>query len=147
MLDDSPASYSESVANEMTALHSLGQKTWPEGNTSLWPQSGGARRLSFLGARPGSRSVGAPSASTPWAASPLRAIPGPTALGSPADVERAQAARAAWRAGRYKEARNATREEGRSKTGIASLLHVKLAPLRAPKRSGERLEHLEPRTS
>ena len=44
----------------------------------------------------------------------------------------AQAARAAWGAGRYKEARNAMREQGRSKTGIALLHHVKLAPMSTP---------------
>ena len=32
----------------------------------------------------------------------------------------------------YKEACNALREQGRSKTGIALLLHVKLAPMSAP---------------
>ena len=40
-------------------------------------------------------------------------------------------AHAAWGGGRYKEARNAMIEHGRSKTGTASLLHVKLAPMSA----------------
>ena len=35
------------------------------------------------------------------------------------------------------------REQGRSKAGIASLHHVKLAPMSAPGRSGERQEHLD----
>ena len=35
------------------------------------------------------------------------------------------------------------REQGRSKTGIASLLHVKLAPMSAPDPTGERQEHLD----
>ena len=59
------------------------------------------------------------------------------------DVERAQAARTACSAGRYKEAHNAMREKGRSKTGIASHLHVKLAPMSAPGPSGERQEYLD----
>ena len=48
----------------------------------------------------------------------------------PTDVEQAPAARAAWGGGTYKDARNAVREQGLSKTGIASLPHVKLAPMR-----------------
>ena len=43
---------------------------------------------------------------------------------------------------RHKETRSAVREQGRSKTGIASL-HVKLAPMSAPGPSGERQEHLD----
>ena len=35
------------------------------------------------------------------------------------------------------------REQGRSKTGIASLLHVKLAPMSALGPTGERQEHLD----
>ena len=41
-----------------------------------------------------------------------------------------------------REARNALREQGRSKTGIESLHHVKLAPMRAPW-TLERHEHLD----
>ena len=55
----------------------------------------------------------------------------------------AEAARAAWGGGRYKAARSARREQGRSKTGIASLPHVKLAPMSAPGPTGERQEHLD----
>ena len=61
----------------------------------------------------------------------------------PADAEQAQAARAAWSGGRYKEAPAGMREHGRSKTGIATLPHVKLAPMRAPGPAGERQEHLD----
>ena len=35
------------------------------------------------------------------------------------------------------------REQGRRKTGIASLPHVKLSPMSAPSRTGERQEHLD----
>ena len=35
------------------------------------------------------------------------------------------------------------RDQGRSKTGIASLPHVKLAPVGAPGPTGERQEHLD----
>ena len=35
------------------------------------------------------------------------------------------------------------REQGRSEIGIASLPHVKLAPLSAPGSTGERQEHLD----
>ena len=35
------------------------------------------------------------------------------------------------------------REQGRSKTGIASLPYVKLAPMSAPSPTGERQEHLD----
>ena len=58
-------------------------------------------------------------------------------------AEGAQAARAAWGGGGYKAARGAVREQGRSKTGTASLPHVKLAPMRAPGATGERQEHLD----
>ena len=44
---------------------------------------------------------------------------------------------------RYKAARGAMREQGRSKTGIASLPHVKLAPMSAPGPTSERQEHLD----
>ena len=47
----------------------------------------------------------------------------------PTSAEWAEAARGAWGGGRYKAARSATRENGRSKKGIASLLHFKLAPM------------------
>ena len=55
----------------------------------------------------------------------------------------AEAARIAWGGGRYKLARSAMREQGRSKTGIASLPHVKLSPMSAPGPTGERQEHLD----
>ena len=35
------------------------------------------------------------------------------------------------------------REQGRSKTGIASLPHVKLSPMSAPGPTGDRQEHLD----
>ena len=38
---------------------------------------------------------------------------------------------------------DAMREQGRSKTGIPSLPHVKLAPMSAPGPTGERQEHLD----
>ena len=56
---------------------------------------------------------------------------------------RTLAARAAWRGGRYKEAQRAVREQGRSKAGLASLLHIKLVPMSAPGPTGERQEHLD----
>ena len=49
----------------------------------------------------------------------------------------------AWEGGRYKAARGAMREQGRSKTGIASLPHVKCAPMGALGPVGERQEHLD----
>ena len=45
--------------------------------------------------------------------------------------------------GRCKEARSAVREQGRSKTGVASLPHVKLAPNSGPEPTGEGKEHLD----
>ena len=45
--------------------------------------------------------------------------------------------------GRYKMARSAMREQGRTRTGIASLQHVKLSPMSAPGPTGERQEHLD----
>ena len=45
--------------------------------------------------------------------------------------------------GRYKAARGAVREQGRSKTGTASLPHVKLARMSAPGPTGERQEYLD----
>ena len=48
----------------------------------------------------------------------------------PTDVERDQAARAGWCGGRYKAARSATREQGRSKTGIAALTPSQIGTLR-----------------
>ena len=45
--------------------------------------------------------------------------------------------------GRYKAARSAIREQCCSKTGIASLPHVKLSPMSAPGPTGERQEHLD----
>ena len=58
-------------------------------------------------------------------------------------AECAKAARIAWGGGRYKLARSAIREQGRSKTGVASLIHVKLSPMSAPGPTGERQEHLD----
>ena len=55
-------------------------------------------------------------------------------------AECAEAARAAWGGGRYRAARSAMTEQGRSKTGVASLPHVKLAPMSAPGRTAERQE-------
>ena len=42
-----------------------------------------------------------------------------------------------------KKARSATREQGRTRTGIASLPHVKLSPMSGPGPTGERQEHLD----
>ena len=39
--------------------------------------------------------------------------------------------------------RGAMREQGRSKTGIPSIPHVKLEPMSAPGPTGERQEHLD----
>ena len=50
-------------------------------------------------------------------------------------------ARTAWGGGRYKLARSAMREQSRSKTGVASLPHVKLSLMSAPGPTGERQEH------
>ena len=61
----------------------------------------------------------------------------------PSGAEGAQAARAAWGGGGDKAGRGAMREQGRSKTGTASLPHVKLAPMSAPGPTGERQEHLD----
>ena len=61
----------------------------------------------------------------------------------PSISKQAQTTRAAWGGGRHKTARSAARGQGRSKTGIASLLHVKLAPTSAPSPTGERQEHLD----
>ena len=49
----------------------------------------------------------------------------------PTSAEFAEAARIAWCGGRHKLARSAVREQGRSKTGLASLPHVKLSPMSA----------------
>ena len=54
----------------------------------------------------------------------------------------AEAARIAWGGNRYKLARSAMREQGRSKTGFPSLPHVKLSPMSAPGPTGERQERL-----
>ena len=60
----------------------------------------------------------------------------------PTTAESGEAARVAWRGGRYKAVRGAMREHGRSKTGRASLPHVKLPPMSADGPTGERQEHL-----
>ena len=71
-------------------------------------------------------------------------IPRSSGIGTqPTSVECAEAARIAWSGGRYKLARSAMREQGRSKSGIASPLHVKLSPMSAPGPTGERREHLD----
>ena len=61
----------------------------------------------------------------------------------PSSAECAEAARIAWGGERYKLARSVMREQGRSKTGKASLPHVKLSPMGAPGPTGERQEHLD----
>ena len=61
----------------------------------------------------------------------------------PSGPERVQAERAAWSAGRYKEARRALREQRRSKTGLGSLPHVKMAPMSVAGPTGERQVHLD----
>ena len=61
----------------------------------------------------------------------------------PTSAECAKAARIAWRGGSYKAARSAMREQGRFRTGIASLPHVKLSPISAPGPTGEQQEHLD----
>ena len=71
-------------------------------------------------------------------------IPQRSGIGThPTSAECVEAARIAWGGGRYKLARSAMREQGRSKTGIPSLPHVKLSPLSAPGPAGERQEHLD----
>ena len=59
----------------------------------------------------------------------------------PTSSECAEAARTAWAGGRCKLAWSAMREQGRSKTDIASLPHVKLSPMIAPGLTGDRREH------
>ena len=61
----------------------------------------------------------------------------------PTSAECTDAARTAWGGGRHKLARSAMREQGRSKTGIASLPHVKLSPMSAPGPASDRQEHLD----
>ena len=61
----------------------------------------------------------------------------------PTTVERVDAVQSAWGGGRCKLARSAMREQGRSKTGIASLPHVKLSPMSALASTGDRKEHLD----
>ena len=58
-------------------------------------------------------------------------------------MQSAEAAWVAWSGGRYKAARGAMSEQGRSETGIASLPHVKLAAMSALGPTGERQEHLD----
>ena len=71
-------------------------------------------------------------------------IPPSSGIGThPSSAACAEAARIAWSGGRYKLAWSAMREQGRSKTGIASLPHVKLSPMSAPGPTGERQEHLD----
>ena len=60
----------------------------------------------------------------------------------PTSWECAEAARIAWGGGRYKLARSAMSEQGRSKTGTASSSHVKLSPMSASGSTGDRQEHL-----
>ena len=61
----------------------------------------------------------------------------------PTSAECTEAARAAWGGGRCTAARGAMREQGRSKTGTASLPHVKMAPMSALGPRGDRQEHLD----
>ena len=71
-------------------------------------------------------------------------IPRSSGIGThPSSAECVEAARIAWGGGRHTLARSAMREQRRSKTGIASLPHVKLAPMSAPGPTGERQEHLD----
>ena len=64
-------------------------------------------------------------------------IPRRSGIGThPTGAECVEAARIAWCGGRYKLARSAMREQGRSKTGIPSLPHVKLSPMSAPGPTG-----------
>ena len=51
----------------------------------------------------------------------------------PSNAERAHATQEAWDGGRYRTACSAMREQGSSKTGIAWLPHVKVAPMSAPR--------------
>ena len=48
-----------------------------------------------------------------------------------------------WERWKIQAARSSMREQGRRKTSIASLPHVKLAPMSAPGPTGERQEHLD----
>ena len=72
-------------------------------------------------------------------------IPRSSGIGTrPTSVKCADSARIAWGGGRYKLTRIAVREQGRSKTGIASLLHVRLSLMSAPgPTTAERQEHLD----
>ena len=54
-----------------------------------------------------------------------------------------EAARIVWGSGRYKLARSAMSEQGRTRTGIASLPHIKLSLMSAPGPTCERQEHLD----
>ena len=56
-------------------------------------------------------------------------------IGTHLSTECAEAARIAWGGGRYKAARGAMREQGRS-TGIASLPHVKIVACGCPGANG-----------
>ena len=58
-------------------------------------------------------------------------------------AECAEAARVGQGGGRYTAARSAMREQGRNRTGIASLPHVKLSPMSATGPTGEREEHFD----
>ena len=89
----------------------------------------------------GGAAVGSAECRKHWTTAliPRRSGPGT----HPSGVEGAPAARAAWSGGRCKTARGAMKEQGRSKTRMASLPHVKLAPMSAPGPTGERQEHLD----
>ena len=71
-------------------------------------------------------------------------IPRSSSIGThPTSADCAEAARTAWSGGHYKLARSAMREQGRSRTGIASLPHVNLSLMSAPGPTGELQEHLD----
>ena len=66
---------------------------------------------------------------------PIHACPGIT--------ERTAAAGHAWGKGSRREAKAAMKDVNKQRTGLASLPHVRLAPLSAPGPTGDRMEHLE----
>ena len=65
------------------------------------------------------------------------------ALAPADDAERDASRSLAWGQGDARAAKAAMREVGRQKTGLASLPHVKIAPMSAPGPSGDRQEHLD----
>ena len=94
----------------------------------------------------GQQNSGDPSAkpTRDWWAAPRRALLTVAETGPQLSFRGAEAARNAPAGGRYKlAARDATRGQGRTRTGVASLLHVKLSFVSAPGPTDERQEHAD----